>query len=394
MSRSESYIFKLAAIIVRSFKEELSPEEHDFLEDWLQVAEKNKSLYSRMQEEDWLVEKMRTVLKIEATQDCVDFIKHYHESRKLYIRKLIVRYVAIVLFFLSAGAGYWYLKGFEPADSQLAGPTVPVDKKEVILTLGSGEQLILQHADSTAIREESGTLLNISGNQLSYLPLPETTVRQIEYNELYIPRGGEYFLSLTDGTKVWLNSESSLRYPVVFNGQKRIVYLEGEAFFRVAEDPQHPFVVMAGNSKTEVLGTEFNLRAYPDEAVISATLVKGSVRLSVAEEQQGLVLSPGEQGNVVKVNGLLSKHLVDIYLYTSWKDGRFVFKSSRMEDLLEVLSRWYDVEIFYQNPAVKDLRFTGDLCKTEHIDALLNIIEQNGLVAFERKEDSIVVKTK
>lgn len=396
MTVSESYIFKLAPILVKSFREELTREERQILDEWLDAAEKNRRLYLRMREESWLEEKMRGALLIDCEKDYATFVGCRGRLRKLRLRKTIFKYAAIIILFLSVGGGVvWYLKNSgHLLPAVVAKSDLQPEKGGAVLTLAGGEQVLLCETDSLTAKEQSGSLLNITGKMLSYQQITDPLPQTVEYNTLSIPRGGEYYLILADGTKIWLNSESRLRYPVIFGGDKREVYLEGEAFFEVADNKEMPFIVVAGGTATEVLGTEFNLRAYPDEAVVSATLVKGCVRLCDMKKQRQVVLLPGEQGNVVKENGLVSKHEVDIYLYTAWKDGRLVFRNCRMEDLLKVLARWYDVEVFFQNTDVRDIRFTGDICKTEHIDAILEIIEGNGLVSFERHAKTLVVRAK
>ncbi|MEG2276966.1 MAG: DUF4974 domain-containing protein [Odoribacter sp.] len=394
MNSSTSDIFKLAAILVKSFREELSPEERLKLDEWLQADDKNKKLYARMQQESWLEEKMREALQIESVKECTAFIAQYKRQRRVRLQRIVFKSVAMVVLLFSLGGGLLYLAHFKQIETTVVADRLPVSEKNAILVLGNGEKMILKETDPVMEKKQAGAVLNIVGKSLSYCQMPDTTVQTTEYNKLSIPRGGEYCLTLADGTGVWLNSESSLHYPVTFTGEKRIVYLEGEAYFKVAKNAQMPFVVVAGGTETEVLGTEFNLRAYPDETVISTTLVEGSVLLRDTKKNHPIVLLPGEQGNVVKTNGLISKHPVDSYLYTAWKDGRLVFRSSRMEELLKELSRWYDVEVFYQNPEAREIRYTGDMCKTEHIDDLLKIIEGNGLVSFERSGRSLIVKIK
>ena len=209
------------------------------------------------------------------------------------------------------------------------------------------------------------------------------------YNQLDIPRKGEYRLVLADGTRVWLNSESSLKYPVAFQGNERKVYLEGEAYFEVSKDEHKPFTVVTGESSIRVLGTSFNVRAYADEAQLCATLVEGKVRLSHA--QQSLILSPDEQGVVTLASGKLEKRKVDASLYTVWKDGRFVFENQTLEEIMNTLSRWYDVKVFYTNEQVKQAMFNGNLKRYDDFDQIVKMLELTGVAHFKINGETIII---
>lgn len=262
-----------------------------------------------------------------------------------------------------------------------------------VLILAGGQKILL--TDSVRMEEIDGTLVAGENGGLTYERKDSTAGNEdLIYNKLEIPRGAEYFLTLADGTKIWLNSESVLRYPVNFTGEKREVFIEGEAFFKVTRDSLHPFIVHAANTQIEVLGTEFNVRNYKDEQHVATTLVEGSVCLTSEKGNHQAILKPGEQGNTDLTTGDIVTGKVDLYLYTAWKDARFVFRNTRMEELLNTLSRWYDLEVFYQNNAVKDICFTGDMTRMADFRQLLNIIEANERVRFTIHNRVITVSLK
>ena len=194
---------------------------------------------------------------------------------------------------------------------------------------------------------------------------------------------------LSDGTQVCLNAETRLRYPVEFVGDKRKVYLEGEAFFDVTHDKQKQFVVETEEACVKVFGTAFNVYAYKDEDATVATLVRGSIELKVRDSDDKVRLEPGEQGTLI--NGKLTKQDVDVEMYTAWREGRMVFKSIRLEDLLHHMARWYNVDVVFSREELKDVTFTGEAKKYEDFSEVLDIIETTQSVRFRVEDRTIIV---
>lgn len=387
-------IFRLAEIIAKSFREKLSEEERTLLEKWLAVSENNRKQYTRYRSEAFLQRKRQEHAAIDWQTDYRSFIaKHQLNKQSISLRTLF-KYAAIWLLPLVAGIMLWQWN--------LSKQELPVARNQPsvhigaapILTLANGQKIML--TDSIGKNAISGADLNPERNTLTYLPTTDSVspekVSEPVYNRLEIPRGAEYFLTLSDGTKIWLNSETVLRYPESFLGRQREVFVEGEAYFQVKHDPLHPFIVHAAQSRIEVLGTEFNVRTYRDETAIATTLVEGSV--SMTSETQNVILRPGQQGCVTQTDGQLTVRKVDTYLYTAWKDSRFVFRNARMEDLLNTLARWYDLTIFYQNSETKAIRFTGDMSRMDNFQQLLNIIENNERVRFTVNNRTVTVSLK
>ena len=210
---------------------------------------------------------------------------------------------------------------------------------------------------------------------------------QDAFHMLEVPRGGEYFMTLEDGTKVWLNAETELRYPVRFQKDRREVEVVGEAYFEVAKDANRPFIVHASGMNTRVLGTSFNVKAYTGEER-QTTLVKGRVEVSYGTQR--VKISPGEQ--VTLKGEELEVQEVDTQVSTGWKNGLFVFDDQSLENVLQELGRWYDVHIFIANEGVKQLKFTSNFPRYENIDRVLDIIELAACVKCEIKGRTIVVR--
>lgn len=387
----EKKIFRLAELLVKSFGEDLSPGEQDILDRWIKESPRNRKLYKRYKTAGFLESKMEQARSIDWQADCREFLRTRMPERKTVMWRRLIKYAAMILLPLTAGWSAWYFMGQKEEEYTLA-QEMTVPHQLPVLTLGNGERIFL--SDSIRMKESDGTWVDAGNKVLSYtsVSLPDTTKQELVYNQLEIPRGAEYVLTLSDGTRVWLNSESRLRYPVNFTGERREVFVQGEAYFQVQHDAGHPFSVHAEQARIEVLGTEFNVCTYEEEVV--TTLVNGSVCMGSEKKGQQMLLIPGEQGSVDKNSGSLQKQAVDTYLYTAWKDGRFVFRNTRMEELLNTLGRWYDLTVFYQNEIVKDIRFTGDMPRMGDFHQLLNIIGQNGRVGFQIQGRTVTVMAK
>lgn len=395
MSQKEKNIFQLARIIAASLKGNANDEEQRTLREWLSVSTRNKKIYDEFKDGKRLEQKIVESQQINWKNDYQHFITKRQRTRKNRRMKTIIRYAAILTLPIVAAGIFLLQKNDRQTIVSISEVIKPGEHKAVLIT-GGGERITLSDSTLSPIQEQNGMIVNVTNNKVSYI-LPEDslcTQGSPIFNTLQIPRGGEYFLTLADGTEVWLNAETEIRYPVQFTGDKRVVYLDGEAYFTVAPDKNKPFTVVSTHASVSVLGTQFNFRAYPDEQDVQTTLVSGSVIMQSEKYKQQIKLVPGEQGVLEKRSANLTKQEVNTYLYTAWKDGRFAFRDARLEDLFNILARWYDLSVFYQSPEAKDIRFTGDLNKTDDFKSILKIIEQNERVIFTVNQRTVFIQAK
>ncbi len=395
MSQKENNIFQLARIIAASLRGKANDEEQRTLREWLSVSTRNKKIYDGFKDGKRLEQKIVESRQINWEKDYQQFITKRQRTRKNRRIKTIIRYAAILTLPLVAAGIFLLQKNDRQAIVSISEVIKPGEHKAVLIT-GGGERITLSDSTLSPIQEQNGMIVNVMNNKVFYT-LPEDSLCTQEspiFNTLQIPRGGEYFLTLADGTEVWLNAETEIRYPVQFTGDKRVVYLDGEAYFTVAPDKKKPFTVVSTHASVSVLGTQFNFRAYPDERDVQTTLVSGSVIMQSEKYKQQIKLVPGEQGVLEKRSANLTKQEVNTYLYTAWKDGRFAFRDARLEDLFNILARWYDLSVFYQSPEAKDIRFTGDLNKTDDFKSILKIIEQNERVTFTVNQRTVFIQAK
>jgi ferric-dicitrate binding protein FerR (iron transport regulator) len=262
--------------------------------------------------------------------------------------------------------------------------------------LSNGEKIALDEMDLSMKEANNQVIIENKNRSLNYTSVNEKTDKSSTvFNELLIGKGEEYQLVLSDGTRVWLNSETRLKFPVQFSNNRREVFLEGEAYFEVTKNPDAPFIVKTGHMDVEVLGTSFNVSAYKGEASIQTTLVEGKVRVS-SEFGQSFeqVLKPNEQAVFNKSNNEFKIIEVNAALYSSWREGIFVFDEENLDDILRKLSRWYDINVFFQSEEVRAYQFSGKLPRFKNCNELLDMIEKTTDVQFTMKENRTVIVNK
>ena len=226
--------------------------------------------------------------------------------------------------------------------------TVPSGTNKAMLILADGVPVVLEQQHEKVLKESDGTMINVMKEHISYEKMVNDDSEKLVYHELVIPRGGEFSLTLSDGTEVYMNADSKLRFPTKFGKNERVVELEGEAYFQVARNEKSPFIVKSSCMAIKVLGTEFNVSAYSEDSVIQTTLVRGSVEVSSERGGQSVVLHPGEQSVLNRQDYSLSVCTVDVSYAMAWKEGRLRFKEKPLSEVMKVISRWYDVEVVYE----------------------------------------------
>ena len=252
------------------------------------------------------------------------------------------------------------------------------------LRLAGGETVDIR-GDSMQIAGKGESHIHYAGGKLTYAKKEKAA--KLVYNELEVPVAGECSLVLDDGTQVWVNADSRLRYPVQFVGEERKVFLEGEAYFVVAKESK-PFVVSTSRGDIRVLGTTFNVKSYNSEPEMQATLVEGKVL--VAQGQKEMERAPGEQGTVTDA-GIMAKRAVDVDEFVGWRKGIYVFKKQPLEDIMRDLSRWYGVSVFFQNEGLKQVSFTGNLKRYDNINEFLDVLQRTGDVKYRINNNTVII---
>lgn len=305
------------------------------------------------------------------------------------------RVAAMFVLPLTVGALAWWALGREDEGVKVA--SVQPGKAGAVLVLPRGEQVMLgENAVDLGggMRNEDFTLnyrgTGTASSEVAGMAEEDTEATMDgEMHLLRIPRGGEYTLVLADGTVVFLNAETELRYPARFGAKERKVYLKGEAYFDVMPNAEMPFVVETGEMDVRVYGTEFNVTAYEGEGT-RTVLVEGKVGVRLEEGGEEVQLRPGQMAE--REGEGIAVREVETYVYTAWKDGKFVFDGETVVSIMDRLARWYGLEVFYENEAVKGQLFFGVITRFADVREVLRMIEKTGSVHFDVKDNVVIVK--
>lgn len=350
-------------IVKRICEEALSVEESAQLEEWLSV-EGNREMYNSLLNEELLAEKLMQAHRINEEEDWNRLKERMNRPQPLiaFNSRVWWRYAAaaVIVFIIATGAYLWLtidnrkqpIAITESQDKRFMTDKSP-GKDGAVLRLANGTEIVLDNAINGLVAEQGKTEVLKKDGLVSYAPVIGAERKDIVYNTLSTPRGRQYQLALPDGSKIWLNAASSVKFPVAFSGKERAIEISGEAYLEVAKDARRPFKVHmvhpAGNSDgvwVEVLGTHFNVKAYHDEQEISTTLIEGKVR--VQSGQSEAIITPGQQAQVKAKNVTVLEN-ADTEEALAWKNGLMAVNRASLKDALKQLSRWYDVDIEFKN---------------------------------------------
>lgn len=404
--------------IARFAKGKHSQKEHESFLEWVRassmdhiqsIAQDYESLY-----EEWELSGRPSAQWVAQLEDRLDRLETVPSVVPMTpVRRVMPKlgWAAAILVLLGAGAWYFFFnsttnKVGQPDQAQTTTPAktgiVPGGNK-AILTLADGSMIVLNEVVDGAITQQGNTTVSKKNNKLEYLPATTHQQQALIYNTVNTPRGGQYQLTLPDQTRIWLNAESSIRFPVAFTGNERRVEITGEVYFEVTENQSMPFkAVIAsdlksgaagrGRGEVEVVGTHFNIMAYDNEPSIQTTLLKGSVK--VAKGAATRLLKPGQQATIsnepsgndnIKVSTMPNPE--DLVV---WKDGYFT--EGNAASVMHQVARWYDVDIAYAGK-IPDIQLEGKLSRDSKIESVLRLLDANGIrTELQENERKIIVK--
>lgn len=382
--------FYIARLIARYLSDEIGEEEQAELTRWRDESPENERLFQEICKEENIKQNMQKRQTFHA-EDGWEGVQRKIQRHRFRHRILnICKYAAIFIFPVAIATVAIYKSGNEPQPlSQVEEQIVPGGKKAVLI-LDNGEAIDLKSTSGVELKEKDGTVIQVDSTVLNYQQAPARTSEKLAYNKVNVPRGGEYQLMLSDGSKVQLNSMSSIRFPVQFAQDCRLVELEGEAYFEVSKTGQ-PFIVQTKGMKIEVLGTTFNISAYANEEY-QTTLVSGSVKVQT-ENGSNRILKPSEQACITPGSNQINVRNVDTAFYTSWIHGKINFKDQRLDDIMKTLARWYDMDVVYENEVTKELRFGCYVNRYNEITPLVKLLEQTGRVTVTVEGKTIKIFT-
>ena len=381
--------FEFTKELLRYTRGELSKEEEKGIEQVLSEVEGMNTLVGELKDKNRIEHEMHVIARFD-TERALGKVK----NRKQVKRRGILSWIAAASVVVIGGVSAWILLSQEPDVHNLpVAEKFEPGKAVVTLEMASGLKYRLDTLSSVVRNNRVNVAFDNNDGVLKIKEqdsLADGATKEIGYNTVNVPYGGTYTVELCDGTKVYLNSGTTLEFPSRFDGKVRSVILKGEAYFDVARNVSKPFVVEVDEMKVKVLGTSFNVKSYVDEPGVYTTLVEGSVAI-LRDGQPEKKIKPGEQAYYNKGVGTLSIAEVDVNEFTSWKDGLFYFKDIALEEILRIVSRWYDLEVFYMNQGAKSVIYSGKLPMYSSVEDVLRKFEISGDVRFELKGRTLTV---
>jgi transmembrane sensor len=394
-------ITRIADLLVKHLRNELTREEQETLDQWVSASPLNEEMFEQVMNERMLAEELQRYKEIntEAVASKIKMLMQqegftFTEEKQIipvhrvyFLRTAWFRYAAAIILLFGIGS-YLYMNNQKEKPSVTQTSPLPMQNdvapggNRATLTLADGSVINLDSAaNGTLARDGSVTIIKKGDGQIIYSLQTKPpalaggdgsssgSAVSISYNTVSTPRGGQYQLVLPDGSQVWLNAESSIRYPTVFAGNERKVTITGEAYFEVTHNAKKPFRVEAESQTIEVLGTHFNVNTYSNETTLNTTLLEGSVRIKTLHTS--LTLKPGQQGQLNSSTNSLSLAVnPDVELVMAWKNGYFNFKGADLKTVMRQVERWYDVEVVYEtHPG--EMKFSGEIQRNLNLSDLL-----------------------
>lgn len=378
-------------LIRKKAKSELNQNEEAQLQAWLKQDERHQHYLEKAIHylKEGKVKDARTINTKGAWINTEKRIKPQQKTNTRLWLSIASSVAAVLIIFFSV----YMMSDFNESSNTLADKMVHIEpgskRAELVLSDGS---IVKLGEGAEQLKEQDGTLINTDSSTVSYQYANGKLADNL-YNEVRVRHGEEFQLQLADGTKVWINSMSSIKFPVHFTAETREVEISGEVYFEVKHDVHKPFIVHTPVHDVRVLGTSFNVSCYSDDEYVHTTLVEGSVEINnVIGGSKSTVLTPDKQYTFNKTSLVSEVKTVDTDNYTAWTMGYFQFEEQALGDIFAKLQRWYKIDVFFTNNTAKQELFTGRLPRFENIDTLLALIEQVSDVEFETNENAIIVK--
>lgn len=378
-------IYDDASLIKKTLINDLSEEEAEKLDKLLSNHEL-KDIYEQLKDLPYIKQQFMEYENFSGVKGYEKFIKRRNAALRLKRIKYVTTVAAI--FIMALGIGLWISlnSNKDPlSSSMIVANSIQMGEKKATLTFMDGRTMQISDIDTMDVQDGAANIEYKNG-EISYKTKKVST--EIIYNELSVPRGGECVVNLEDGTKVWLNADTKLKYPVSFLGKQREVFLEGEAFFDVAKNGKK-FVVKTSFGDVHVLGTEFCISAYKNDTKCYTTLVEGKVSVQTRNSKP-LIILPGEQVIAYK-SGKKEKRKVNVENYVGWKDGVYIFSDESLESIMKTLERLYDVSISFMDEELKSIPFTGNVPRYENISVFLNALVRTGDLKYRIEGKNIVL---
>jgi transmembrane sensor len=417
---NEASADRVAYLVAGYIRQTLSEKEHDELDGWITASDENQQLFEELTDPATIQKGLHVMEKVDedAARERIKSKISFSDKEVKRGKRRWMSYSTAAAIVLGAGLIIFFMvnrKSKTGKGNIVNAEIIKPGRNQATLILADGRTINLLESKKGLIDSTKGNeVLKTADGQINYIGSASSN----SYHILTTPAGGQYSVLLPDSTRVWLNSSSSLKYPVSFSANERVVELSGEAYFEVAHltspglratpseggtspglkatpsgggQQKIPFIVKVGNTKVEVVGTHFNINAYSDEPSVSCALLEGKVRVSSQESGVGSQeLKPGEQAKIDKQGTIAVTHSIDADEVLAWKNGLFIFKNSEIATVMRQIGRWYDAEIIYEGKV--DHHFNATIYRNEPIEKLLYVLSETNEVHFKVEGKKIVVR--
>jgi ferric-dicitrate binding protein FerR (iron transport regulator) len=365
-------IKRIKKLIIKKLSNKITEDELLELKKWENNSDHNKKTY-------------HNILKLKDFKEYINITNNINideswKELKLPRNKIIpiFKYAAAIIALLLIPFTFIYINSTIDQKQASKIPIVKTNKKDIKIILNNGEEVCLLKEQMAYVQD---SIISIKNN-------PNIEVKNhSKPHKIIVPRGAEFQITLSDGTTVLLNSESELIFPNKFTGKKRIVQVKGEAYFNVAKDKEHPFVVNSNEINIMVTGTQFNVKSYPNEN-IQTTLIEGGINIYYKKKKFSVI--PNQQAELI--NGEIVIKEIDTNLFTSWTKKKLIFRDQRLEEIMSTISRWYDVEVFFQNEDLKDIILSAKFDRYKNVSAILDCLSKAGYFKVEINKRTIIIK--
>jgi len=396
---------RMSDILVKYMRDELTAEESKELDDWIAASSSNKMVFDELTNPDTLQENMIELYnsKKKVLERIKGMYPEFFKETPVYKMRIwrTVAAASIIFILLSTGAYFWFrdkqeqVATIEKTEERFKNDVAPGSDKAV-LTLADNSKIILDNVSNGMVTQQGKTkVVKLANGQLAYNANGKNA-KEVLYNTLSTPRGGQHRLLLPDGSSVWLNAASSIRFPTAFIGNERRVEITGEVYFEVAKNAAKPFKVAIQSAdgqnrgEVEVLGTHFNINSYEDEVVVKTTLLEGKVKV-ISKENAVHFLAPGQQTQMEANGEMQVLKDIDVNAAVAWKNGLFEFDKVNIETIMRQVARWYDVEVVYADNNISG-SFVGTIPRDVPVSQLLRLLELTEDVHFRIEGKKIVVQ--
>jgi len=385
--------YRIAYLIAGYIRGTITEPEHDELDKWVEASDDNMLLFEELTDEknieanlEWM-DKVTTEKNLKLTRKKIEFIP---KQENLAGKKWFYRVAASVIILIAAFGIYKIINNKQSEQKSITKidhTGIQPGSNKATLTLSNGSIVDLVNAPKGLIKDDNGTIINKSKEgEILYNDSGSRNIAA-KFNILTTPKGGQFKVQLPDGSQVWLNAASSLKYPTAFVNSQRIVELKGEGYFEISKNKTKPFKVkLADSGEVKVLGTHFNVMAYENEEAKEITLLEGRVEITKGNQKQNLI--PGQQGKIFP-SKIILVNAADTVQVTGWKNGQFIFHDANIQSIMRKVARWYDVDIKYETSNTQ--HFNATISRKEPILKLLHILEETGQIHFKTENKTIYV---